>query len=351
MVKQGLRTISRRKALGAIGMATAGAFFPLSVFGQGRCADGYGTAACPLTEVEAIAPIKPIFAPTGWRTTALEQITFQVPEYQKEAEFYSSLMGWKLRSDDGKRAVMDIGDWGSAIFQQSSVEKATVSSIGFVIDPWDTKVVEAELRKRGMDPVRERNERGFVSFRVKDPDGFDLQICNDKGLSRARKSPADATLSIPLQLEPTGWKSIWLDHLSFGVTNYKESASFYSNLLGWKPTGDEGSLNLVAIGDVGDVVMRGGNPNDPKFDAAAPRHARIDHISFGIAPWDTDGVKAELEKRGLKATLDTGTKGDDRYKSYHTITPNGYNLQMSNETQATRLNSAHGLYPTRAAGA
>jgi hypothetical protein len=37
---------------------------------------------------------------------------------------------------------------------------------------------------------------------------------------------------------------------------------------------------------------------------------RIDHISFGISPWDTDGVKAELEKRGLTARIDTSTRDD-----------------------------------------
>jgi catechol 2,3-dioxygenase-like lactoylglutathione lyase family enzyme len=51
-----------------------------------------------------------------------------------------------------------------------------------------------------------------------------------------------------------------LDHISFGVTNYKESASFYCNLLGWKPTYDEGSQNECLIGDVGNIIIRGGNP-------------------------------------------------------------------------------------------
>jgi hypothetical protein len=36
----------------------------------------------------------------------------------------------------------------------------------------------------------------------------------------------------------------------------------------------------------------------------------VDHISVGILPWDTDGVKAALAQ----------------YKSYHTATPNGYTL-------------------------
>ncbi len=67
----------------------------------------------------------------------------------------------------------------------------------------------------------------------------------------------------------------------------------------------------------------------------------MDHVSFGITPWDADQVKAELDKRGLSASADTGGKGDihdaaARYKSYHTTTPEGFNLQLSNATRATR---------------
>ena len=49
---------------------------------------------------------------------------------------------------------------------------------------------------------------------------------------------------------------------------------------------------------------------------------------------------AELEKRGLRAQIDTST-GDDihvaAFKSYHTSTPNGYNLQISYVTHDTQL--------------
>ncbi len=80
-----------------------------------------------------------------------------------------------------------------------------------------------------------------------------------------------ACCSVPFA--PTGWTTVWLDHLSFRVTNYKESASFYSNLLGWSLTYDEGSQQELMIGDVGDIIVRGGNPNDPNFGKSAPRQA------------------------------------------------------------------------------
>ena len=47
-------------------------------------------------------------------------------------------------------------------------------------------------------------------------------------------------------------------------------------------------------------------------------------------------MKAELDKRGLNAREDTGGRGEIHtapYKSYHTTTPNGYDLQISNTTE------------------
>lgn len=340
---------SRPAVLRALGVAGATLLLGIAALGQGRCRDGYGTQSCPLTEDKATAAIEPVFAPTGWRTVALDHITFQVADYRKEAAFYIALMGWKLRSDDGKEAVLDIGDWGSAIFKEVPEQRtALVQSICFVIEPWNAKTVEAELQKRGLDAVAE-NSGGFESFRVKDPDGWELQISNGQGLARDRKTPATAKLSAPAPFEPTGWKTVWLDHLSYNASNYKKTASFYSNLLGWKGTYDEGSQEELMIGNVGDIIVRGGNPNDPNFGKAAPsRRARIDHISFGISPWDTDGVKAELEKRGLKAQVDTSTRDDIHvaaFKSYHTTTPNGFNLQISYVTRANRLALANAVKP------
>jgi hypothetical protein len=137
------------------------------------------------------------------------------------------------------------------------------------------------------------------------PDGFDVQIGNSNGLVKARRTPATAKLEVELPFEETNWRRIWLDHFSFSAAKYKASVSYYANLLGWKGTYDEGSQNEVLTGDIEDAIIRGGNPNDPNFGKAPangkarPRNGRIDHISFGIQPWDSDVVKDGLEKRGL----------------------------------------------------
>lgn len=344
-------TLSRRQLLRALGAAAVGAPFAAAL-GQGRCRLRLGAVGCDTTA------IKPLFDPTGWKTVSLDHIVISVADYPKEAAFYNALMGWTLRSDDGKQAVMDIGDWGTVILKQAAVPRALVDSFSFGIEPWDARKVDAALRARGLSPIADNDGQGFESFHVKDPDGFDLQISNGYGRNR-RRSGASAKLSAPPPFESPGWKTVWLDHISFSVTNYKESASFYENLLGWKPTYDEGSQNEFMIGEIGDIIIRGGNPLDPNFGrgggrggAAAPtgRRARVDHISFGIDPWDTDGVKDALEKRGLRARVDTSTDDEIHvaaFKSYHTTTPNGYDLQISAVHHDTRLTLPTAVRPRK----
>jgi hypothetical protein len=130
--------------------------------------------------------------------------------------------------------------------------------------------------------------------------------------------------------------------------------SYYTNLLGWKETFDEGSQNEVLMGDIGDAIIRGGNPNDPNFGKppangkARAQNVRINHISLGIQAFDADAVKNNLESRKLRARVDTGNTGDIHdtpYKSYHTTTPNGYDLQISNATKETRLIGSKTIKP------
>ena len=346
--------LSRRQLLKAIGVAVA--IRPASSFAQGQ----YGGARAGTPECDP-TPAKPPFEPTGWKTVLLDHLSCQVADYPKEAAFYATLMNWKIRSDDGKEAVLDIGDWGGLVLRGGyqapaggdaapaggrgaapggaprPPRLAVFDSFCWGIEPWDAKKVEAALNARGLSPVAD-NHGDFQSFHVKDPGGFDLQISNGSRRNR-RQGAANGKMSAPPPFEATNWKTVWLDHLSFEVPNYKESVAFYQALLGWKPGPDEGSQSQVQIGEIGDAIIRRGGGRG----GGAPRTAGIGHIAFGITPFDPDQVKAELEKRGLSARMDTGGRGDIHtasYKSYHTTTPNGYDLQISATTRSNRTPTA-----------
>jgi len=133
---------------------------PIELRAQGRCMLTPGTPACNTTT------IAPVFAPTGWKTVALEQITFVVGEHQPEAMFYAALMGWTARNVNEQRAVMEIGDWGSVIFKKGTSRSAVVESFGFVIEPWNALTVEAELKKRGLEPVADNDGHGNPAIAV-----------------------------------------------------------------------------------------------------------------------------------------------------------------------------------------
>src|SRR5262247_2104572 len=102
------RTISRRQMLRALGIAAVAG--PAGAFAQGRCGGpNAGTPQCNTT------PFAAPFAPTGWKTVLLDHFTLKVVDLEKEAAFYNTLMGWNVRSNDGKTIVMDMGTLGRAI--------------------------------------------------------------------------------------------------------------------------------------------------------------------------------------------------------------------------------------------
>jgi len=351
--------MSRRQLLKALGIAAA--IRPASALAQGQC----GGARASLPECDP-TPAKLPFEATGWKTVLLDHLSCQVADYPKEAAYYAALMNWKIRSDDGKAAVLDIGDWGGLVLHGGyqappapppspeaeagrggggrgggtrAPRNAIFDSFCWGIEPWDGKKVEAALKTRGLSPVADNRAGGFESFHVKDPGGFDLQISNGSRRNR-RQGAASGKTSAPAPFAATAWKTVWLDHLSFEVPNYKESVAFYHALLGWTPGMDEGSQNQVQIGDIGDAIIRRGGGGR---GSQGPARAGIGHIAFGITPFDADAVKAELEKRGLTARVDTGGRGDIHtasYKSYHTTTPNGYDLQISATARGTRTPTA-----------
>ena len=340
--------ISRRTLLQAIGIALA--LKPAGVIAQGQCGGALkGTPECNTT------PAKPPFEPTGWKTVLLDHFTCQCADYAKEAAYYQALMNWKIRSDDGKQAMLDIGDWGGLVLRGGYVappppanapappagapprvpRNAAVDGMAWGLDQWDAKKVEAELKARGLAPVAD-NHGDFQSFLVKDPDGFKVWITNGNRNNR-RRGGANGKTSAAAPFASTSWKTVWLDHISYEVTSYKETAAFYHALLGWKLGEDEGSQNSCDIGDIGGIIIRRGNRGGRPEPAV--RRSSMGHISFGIEGFEPDAVKAELTKRGLNAREDTGGRGDIHtapYKSYHTTTPNGFDLQISATTQATR---------------
>jgi catechol 2,3-dioxygenase-like lactoylglutathione lyase family enzyme len=153
----------------------------------------------------------------------------------------------------------------------------------------------------------------------------------------AAGAAAQTASTIPAATGPAAFKTVWLDHISYAVTDYRTSTAFYRDLMGWEIRNDNGKTQCtMKIGDIGEIIIR--NRREPDATAGAqtppaPITGVINHVSYGIANWNTEGVKAELERRGLKPRPDMV---GDNFKSFHVKDPDGWDLQISNVTKTTR---------------
>jgi catechol 2,3-dioxygenase-like lactoylglutathione lyase family enzyme len=172
-----------------------------------------------------------------------------------------------------------------------------------------------------------------------------LALCATAPAAAAAAAQAPAASTSAAAGAPAPWKTVYLDHISYSVADYKKSAAFYSNLMGWTVRNDNGTNQAsLDIGNVGGIIMRnarrpadGGAQTAPAAAAQPGQPPRppltgvINHISFGIEPWNTEKVKAELERRGLDPRPDMV---GDTFKSFHVYDPDGWDLQISNKTKA-----------------
>jgi catechol 2,3-dioxygenase-like lactoylglutathione lyase family enzyme len=163
--------------------------------------------------------------------------------------------------------------------------------------------------------------------------------------SAAAQAAQKASTSPP-QHDAAPWKTVWLDHISYAVSDYRRSTAFYRDLMGWEIKNDNGTSQCTLnINGLGEIIIRnrrepGGNATAGANGAAGaqpsnrpPLTGVINHVSWGVQPWDTDKVKAELERRGLKPRPDMV---GDNFKSFHVLDPDGWDLQISNQTKETR---------------
>src|SRR5438128_11336183 len=123
------------------------------------------------------------------------------------------------------------------------------------------------------------------------------QLIKSLTVAAVAAAPASAvaqkTSTIPPSTGPAPWKTVWLDHISYAVSDYKRSVDFYKNLMGWEVQNDNGKTQAtLRIGNVGGIIIR--NRRHPAADAQPSQPGRppltgvINHISYGVQPWDTD---------------------------------------------------------------
>jgi catechol 2,3-dioxygenase-like lactoylglutathione lyase family enzyme len=112
----------------------------------------------------------------GFKTVAINHVSYGVSDYGRTRDFYSDLLGMKVSKDDGKQCNLGFGDSFFVVRKTRQPDnKPFVDHIAYTIDNWDAAAVEAELKRRNLNPTVDADK---LSASIKDPDGFGVQICS-----------------------------------------------------------------------------------------------------------------------------------------------------------------------------
>lgn len=152
--------ISRRQLIQTLAVAVAG--------GAAVGAAGSARTAKP-------AAAAPDASHSAFKATAVNHISYQCADYAKTRDFYADLLGMQPHNDDGHECYMRFGE--SVLIPRDAQDRPTktagIDHIAYTISDWNRAAVEAELKRRGLDPTPDTPD----SFHVRDINGYNLQIC------------------------------------------------------------------------------------------------------------------------------------------------------------------------------
>lgn len=148
--------------------------------GAAKPCDVAASDECKQAYAEGMKNISAVPKPSGsvFKPTYFSHVVLNVPESQlaKEAEFYRDMMGMKIiynKTTDNPETFLRFGQ--NTLYLRKSVnpvDKAYCNHFAFVVENYDSAKVEAELKRRGLDPKPDSK----LAWTFTDPDGFRVEV-------------------------------------------------------------------------------------------------------------------------------------------------------------------------------
>ena len=136
-----------------------------------------------------------------------------------------------------------------------------------------------------------------------------LSLAVTAGSALAVAPPALAEPATPAAGEGRMLQALYINHVSYQVTDYAKTRDFYAGLFGMKVVEDDGKTQCRLL--FGDNILAVRN-------AASRPNTKIgvDHIAYTVANWDAekDANMAEIARRGLKLTQGTSVADPDGFR-------------------------------------
>lgn len=245
----------------------------------------------------------------GFKATWVNHYTYVAPDLKKTTDWYHEVFGMQIGHRDARQAHLWYGDKGGdtlMIVRQANAGEAAprIERFAFTIDNWGKKTVEAELKRRGLQPKAE--DKGFW---FNDPDGYEIGVFA-KDFMKRPSTPAT---------KPALWKTLSANHIVVLSEDYKKLAAWYKDLLNLKQTTDAGRDAYQWFSD-SVWIPTAARPGE-KTSAALKS---LDHVAYTIENYKSEDVEAELRRRKM-IKPDADVKGS---LGINCIDINGFKTQV-----------------------
>jgi catechol 2,3-dioxygenase-like lactoylglutathione lyase family enzyme len=123
-------------------------------------------------------------APHPLKATGVNHISYVVADYARTRDFYAGLLSLRVTQDQprAKQCLLHFAD-GSYILPRNPTRPdqrpPVVNHFAVGIADWDKSRVEDELKRRRLS-YRDDADIPADSVHLRDPDGYDLQLVNEK---------------------------------------------------------------------------------------------------------------------------------------------------------------------------
>lgn len=257
----------------------------------------------------AVAPFSrnAALAATAIKTSWVNHYTYVAPDLKKTRDWYHEVFGMQIAHEESKLSHLWYGDKGGdtlMIVRQANTgeEAPRIERWAFTVENWDKRAIEAELKRRGLQP-KEDTGKGFW---INDPEGFEIGLF---AKDYAKRPAASAS-------KPRLWKAVSANHIVILSPGYRKLANWYKELLDLRETRDSGRDTYQWFGDsvwIPTAVRQGAK--------TSVELKSLDHVAYTIENYRKDEVEGELKKRNLNPRLDTDL-------SFNCVDINGFKTQV-----------------------
>jgi catechol 2,3-dioxygenase-like lactoylglutathione lyase family enzyme len=118
------------------------------------------------------------------KANGFNHLSFVVSDYARTRDFYADLLGLRVARDNprAKQCELHLAD-DSYILPRNPVRRGQVPPVvnhfAVSVADWDKQRVTSELRRRGLH-FSDDLDMPAESVHVRDPDGYDLQLVNER---------------------------------------------------------------------------------------------------------------------------------------------------------------------------